>query len=600
MAIKPTGGWDANSFIVFDYQGKDDFKFAGLDVSINKLVMGHRDATGWYVDEQAVVRGGVKSDRYYNMLLSVNGVNATLVVDNQMVFTHTFQPRVKDGYSYGLNWGLVGVGSNNSRGAFDNVVVQILPPQVTLDELEDFNDGVADRFTADPSWSVGNGVYSATPTGAGEVSQIDLGIDGLKVSSYLELNTTVQTAGRAGFIFDRYGDENFKFAVLDAVSDQLVIGHYTARSGWVDDAVVSTTIDAGTSYELNLTLKGTTVSLLLNPNPAGGAQATLGYVFNAATVDGKFGLLASGGQASFDDVRVKTDDPAFLTNTGANQLAAQVSTDATDGEMLTQPELDAITTAAFAQWIDLLGEGDARLAALGDVRFGIADLPGSELGYTEGGTVLIDADAAGTGWFVDPTPADNGEFRPANWDGAWVAPPSSPAYGRMDLLTTVMHEFGHVLGFTDDADLPFMAKSLDDGLRLMPAYHDRAVSVAEPAVTSQQQVKVQVFHETLNELLELEEANLLGHVARADLDGHPVDDFIVDVFDGKKHDHDDDHADDIAAGLDDAVPETVSAGTGTAENATRNSDGGGHKQGGLIDWTAGSSLVDRLVNRIGE
>ena len=170
----------------------------------------------------------------------------------------------------------------------------------------------------------------------------------------------------------------------------------------------------------------------------------------------------------------------------------------------------------------------------------------------------------------------------------------------MDLLSAVTHEFGHVLGLTHDSDLPFMAAALDDGLRLMPAYHDRAVSVAKQAVTSQQQVKVQVFNESLNELLELEEANLLGHVARADLDGHPVDDFIVDVFDGKKHDHDDDHADDIAAGLDDAAPEAVSAVTGTAENATRNSGGGGHKQGGLIDWTAGSSLVDRLVSRIGE
>jgi hypothetical protein len=40
-------------------------------------------------------------------------------------------------------------------------------------------------------------------------------------------------------------------------------------------------------------------------------QAVTGHVFNAASVDGRFGLFAIGGAASFDDVRVKTDDAAF-------------------------------------------------------------------------------------------------------------------------------------------------------------------------------------------------------------------------------------------------------------------------------------------------
>ena len=43
-AIKPTGGWKANAYLIFDYQAQTDFKFAGIDVSTNKLVMGHRDA----------------------------------------------------------------------------------------------------------------------------------------------------------------------------------------------------------------------------------------------------------------------------------------------------------------------------------------------------------------------------------------------------------------------------------------------------------------------------------------------------------------------------------------------------------------------------
>jgi Ca2+-binding RTX toxin-like protein len=306
LAVKPTGGWNANSFIIFDYQGENDFKFAGIDVSTNKLVMGHRDAGGWHVDEQASVQGGLKADKYYNMTLAVNGSNATLVVDNQMVFTHTYQPRVVEGYSYGLNWGLVGVGSNNARGMFDNVRVQILPPQLTFDETEDFEGDETLSFSETSGlWSVGTSVYTSTSTGTASLSMLDIGPDNLAYSSYLELSAVVNTDGRSGFVFDRYDDGSFKFAVIDTDSGEAIIGHYTTKSGWVYDAVVSVNVSAGTSYTLGVALKGTTVSLTLD------GQTILGYSFNASVVDGGFGLL-SIGMTSFDNVRVKTNDPVFL------------------------------------------------------------------------------------------------------------------------------------------------------------------------------------------------------------------------------------------------------------------------------------------------
>jgi hypothetical protein len=37
----------------------------------------------------------------------------------------------------------------------------------------------------------------------------------------------------------------------------------------------------------------------------------VGHVFNAVTVDGDFGLLSKDGASSFDEVTVKTNDPAF-------------------------------------------------------------------------------------------------------------------------------------------------------------------------------------------------------------------------------------------------------------------------------------------------
>jgi hypothetical protein len=57
--------------------------------------------------------------------------------------------------------------------------------------------------------------------------------------------------------------------------------------------------------------------------------------------------------------------------------------------------------------------------------------------------------AAGYGWYVDTKPADDLEFGLRLNELELMARSASPAFGRMDLLTVVMHEMGHVLGFED-------------------------------------------------------------------------------------------------------------------------------------------------------
>jgi len=69
QSIKPTGGWKADSYLIFDYIKEDDFKFAGIDVLRQQAGHGHRDASGWHVDTQASVQGGVKADTFYNAFL---------------------------------------------------------------------------------------------------------------------------------------------------------------------------------------------------------------------------------------------------------------------------------------------------------------------------------------------------------------------------------------------------------------------------------------------------------------------------------------------------------------------------------------------------
>src|SRR5207247_8380089 len=72
-----------------------------------------------------------------------------------------------------------------------------------------------------------------------------------------------------------------------------------------------------------------------------------------------------------------------------------------------------------------------------------------QLGVNIRKQILNDSSAAGRGWVVEPPPADYQEFHQQGNSGQLTAPPSSPAFGRPDLLTVVEHELGHVLGLDD-------------------------------------------------------------------------------------------------------------------------------------------------------
>jgi hypothetical protein len=279
-----------------------------------------------------------------------------------------------------------------------------------------------------------------------------------------------------GVVFDRYADNDFKFVAIDAQGDRLIFGHVDKRGLQIDNAV-SRVFDAGVQYTLKLVLKGASVSATVN----GAMVGSWGY--NSAVVDGKVGVFAKGG-ASFDSVRVRTNDPAFesadaMTAAAGSAMAASTAT-------VTQSDLDAAAQVAIAHWTGLLGAGDARLALLHDVRLGVDDLAGAQLGSAEGESVLIDADAAGHGWFIDPTPYEAGEFR-LRTEGGLAATPGSEAYGRMDLLTVLTHELGHVMGFDHMAAgrLPVMAEELLAGMRYLVAADDAAARPAAPLAPRQ-------------------------------------------------------------------------------------------------------------------
>ena len=146
--------------------------------------------------------------------------------------------------------------------------------------------------------------------------------------------------------------------------------------------------------------------------------------------------------------------PAGLPPQPSPLLAAPGGVDSstnTPGEThLTQAELNSVIPTAIAYWL-AAGVSPEQLALLDGTGFAVTDLLDNALAVTSGHLMLFDSDAAGHGWFIDPTPQDNAEFtHVANASGTDLfTDPTQDAAGHMDLLTTVMHEMGHVVGLAD-------------------------------------------------------------------------------------------------------------------------------------------------------
>ena len=152
------------------------------------------------------------------------------------------------------------------------------------------------------------------------------------------------------------------------------------------------------------------------------------------------------------------------------EASGGLSSASSNGQVtLTAVALTPTVQEAIQHWIDALGANDPRLAKLKDVTLVVADLPDGELGRSMGNEIVIDVNAAGYGWYVDVTPADNAEFSIRVKGGALTATPNNAAYAHMDLVTVVTHELGHILGF-DHADAgryAVMHEDLDPGVRVL-------------------------------------------------------------------------------------------------------------------------------------
>ena len=240
-------------------------------------------------------------------------------------------------------------------------------------------------------------------------------------------------------------------------------------SGITSEAISIRAIDAGTTGRFNI---------FGNDNGAGGSpgviaisegtsatitvpQASTGAI---AAANGGATVTVTGNPIGFND---PNPDPTLP----ANPLTSAAGVGDGMASALTFSSLAPIVDAAIIFW-SATGLSANEVSILNNLEFRIEDLDGDQLGAGDNRVITLDVDGAGHGWFIDETPLDHFEFDQVTSDTRFVAS-NGGASGAMDLLTAVLHEMGHSLGFGDlPADVApnnIMAELLDLGERRLPA-----------------------------------------------------------------------------------------------------------------------------------
>jgi hypothetical protein len=378
----------SNAFVIFDYQGSTDFKFAGAYVGSNEWLIGHRTASGWVLGSK--VSSTINTFTDYDLRVVIeNDTDVTLFANGVQQVTHSFSGSLTDGE--------VGLGTRNAISRFDDLLVQQYtppppPPSGTLPIQDDFEDGQADFFQVRAgTWDTSTGEYSVLPT-VGQDAISTLLIDD-PLPTELELQTTINAdPGTSNFlsnafvIFDYQGPTDFKFAGSYVGANKWLIGHRTA-SDWVLKNSALATVNTLTDYDLRVVIENDSYVTLY----ANGVQQVT-HSFSGSLTDGEVGLGTRNAISRFDDllvvayveVQIQAQAPSFEVIT-APPPPMPADPSAVVAWRLPEAAVDSIfgKSSTRLDLVSLLGQGVRRRAAM-DQRVAIfADVSQENIESTE-------------------------------------------------------------------------------------------------------------------------------------------------------------------------------------------------------------------------
>ena len=189
-------------------------------------------------------------------------------------------------------------------------------------------------------------------------------------------------------------------------------------------------------------------------NNIGGTRNWVEDVLRVAATGGTPVNLTKDVSDNARAVAWRSSPPALLAASTPRQTVSQT---------LTSADAKLLLSEAVHRW----QAAGVDTSALNSVRVVIADLGDTTLGLAIGHTIYLDDNAAGWGWFVDATPHNDSEF---------TTPGNQGEQHRMDLLTAVMHELGHLLSHDHDKQ-GLMAETLAPGIRRTELEHHYIASV---------------------------------------------------------------------------------------------------------------------------
>jgi hypothetical protein len=206
------------------------------------------------------------------------------------------------------------------------------------------------------------------------------------------------------------------------------------------------------------------------------------YVHLTGSFSGTANFNPSG---TYNVTAAATTDGFVARLTGAAAMAQRLAPGAATGTMagqaLTSAALQPIVAEAIANWA-AVGLDAHYVQLMRQVSVQVTDLPAGYLGMAYPNVIQLDRTAAGVGWYIGATPADNSEFRTLLPGKELVALGGSPAFGKVDLLTVVEHELGHLFGFNESPDATsVMAEYLGTGVRKLPTTADVPLVLGLPA-----------------------------------------------------------------------------------------------------------------------